>query len=169
MLGAPRTETARCCANLRSIGIHVMRHSGLIGTAVALCALLPSAARSQATCAGDCDGDGRVDVVEVVTLVNIALGDTMLSACPAGDVNQDGGVDIEELVAAVNNALEGCVAGPTNLSGDAVKGPVRDAEVVAFAIEPDGTIGPRSAARRRMSRAISACRSESFPVHCCWK
>jgi hypothetical protein len=58
-------------------------------------------------CLGDCDGDGTVTVNELLTLVNIALGNLPLSACIA-DTNGDGTVTIEEIVAAVRNALQGC-------------------------------------------------------------
>lgn len=59
-------------------------------------------------CVGDCNGDGMVVVSEIVTLVNIALGNTPLSNCTAGDANGDGTIEINELVQAVDNALNGC-------------------------------------------------------------
>jgi len=59
-------------------------------------------------CAGDCDGSGEVTINELITLVNIALGNSPVSACPAGDVNGDGMIAINEIVAAVGNALNGC-------------------------------------------------------------
>ncbi|MBI4518264.1 MAG: hypothetical protein HY699_20890 [Deltaproteobacteria bacterium] len=59
-------------------------------------------------CAGDCDGGAEVTVDELVTGVNIALGNLALAACPAFDTTIDGEVTIEELVAAVNAALAGC-------------------------------------------------------------
>jgi hypothetical protein len=55
--------------------------------------------------AGDCNGDGRVTVAEVITAVNIALGTESLSACPAADLDGDGQVSISELVQAVANVL----------------------------------------------------------------
>jgi hypothetical protein len=120
-----------------------MKHALLVSATIALSALLAWAARTQATCAGDCNDDGRVEVAEVITLVNIALGDAMLSTCPTGDTSQDNRITVDELVAAVNSALEGCAGSETTLSGDAVKGPVQDAEVVAFAVGPDGGRGAR--------------------------
>lgn len=59
-------------------------------------------------CAGDCDGSGTVTINELVSGVNIALGNRALAACPAFDANQDGTVAINELVGAVRAALEGC-------------------------------------------------------------
>jgi hypothetical protein len=55
--------------------------------------------------AGDCDGDGRVAVNELVLGVRIALGNVPASACPAFDLDGDGSVAIGELIAAVNEAL----------------------------------------------------------------
>lgn len=59
-------------------------------------------------CAGDCDGNGQVTVSEILTLVDIALGNLPVSACLAGDRNNDGAITIDEILAAVNRALEGC-------------------------------------------------------------
>lgn len=59
-------------------------------------------------CSGDCDGGGNVTVDEVVTGVNIALGDAEVSACDAFDVNSDALVTVDEIVTAVNAALNGC-------------------------------------------------------------
>jgi hypothetical protein len=61
-----------------------------------------------ASCAGDCDASGEVTVDEVLTLVNIALGNTPVSSCIAGDRNQDGTVTVDEILAAVNAVLSGC-------------------------------------------------------------
>jgi hypothetical protein len=59
-------------------------------------------------CAGDCDGSGDVTVDEIITLVNIALGNAPVTTCEAGDANHDGQITVEEIVTAVNNALNGC-------------------------------------------------------------
>jgi hypothetical protein len=66
-------------------------------------------------CTGDCNYDSAVTVDEIVTGVNIALGDYSLSVCPQFgrpwnpfDPNGDGLVTIDELLAAVNNAAAGC-------------------------------------------------------------
>jgi hypothetical protein len=61
----------------------------------------------QSNLPGDCNGDGKVTIDELVTGVNIALGLEPLTACPAFDTNHDGQVTIDELIAAVNVALNG--------------------------------------------------------------
>jgi hypothetical protein len=63
-----------------------------------------------AACAGDCDGDGRVAVDEVITGVRMVLGETALAACPAMDGDGSGGIHVDDLVAAVRLSLDGCAA-----------------------------------------------------------
>ena len=60
------------------------------------------------SCTGDCDGSGDVTVNELITMVNIALGNAQLSACPAGDADGSGDITINEIIAAVNFALGSC-------------------------------------------------------------
>lgn len=62
------------------------------------------------SCVGDCDVSGAVIVNELITIVNIALGNTPLSACTAGDADGSGDITINEIIAAVNNALTACPA-----------------------------------------------------------
>ena len=59
------------------------------------------------TCVGDCNGDGSVTIDELLSMVNIALGNPG-SACAAGDANSDGQITIDEVLMAVNAALSGC-------------------------------------------------------------
>jgi len=59
-------------------------------------------------CAGDCDGTGQVTVDKIITLMNIALGESALSVCGVGDINGDGQITVDELLVAVTNALNGC-------------------------------------------------------------
>ena len=59
-------------------------------------------------CTGDCDNSGGVTVDEILTLVNVALGNADVSACEPADRNGDGKITIDEILAAVNNALNGC-------------------------------------------------------------
>jgi len=59
-------------------------------------------------CAGDCGGDGRVTVDELVTLVAISVADEPPAECESGDGNGDGRVSVDELIAAVQRALEKC-------------------------------------------------------------
>src|SRR5512139_3725002 len=62
-------------------------------------------------CVGDCSHHSTVTVDEIILMVNIALGNASISACPgfAQWCNQgDLGVVISCLIEAVNNALYGC-------------------------------------------------------------
>jgi len=59
-------------------------------------------------CAGDCNGDGRVTVAELIRGVRIALEQSPLVNCPSFDTNRNGAVTINELITAVRNALDGC-------------------------------------------------------------
>jgi len=67
-----------------------------------------SAAVAVTACAGDCNGDGAVTINELLTMVNVALGTTAVTACEAGDVNGNGEITINEILAAVNHALGTC-------------------------------------------------------------
>jgi len=49
-----------------------------------------------------------VSVDELITIVNIALGQSPLGLCPAGDLSGDGHVTIDEIVQAVLHDLSGC-------------------------------------------------------------
>ncbi|MDX2170264.1 MAG: hypothetical protein SF182_24545 [Deltaproteobacteria bacterium] len=64
------------------------------------------AGRAAAVCSGDCSGDHAVTVSEMVTGVNLALGNR--GDCAAFDSNGDHMVAVNELVAAVANLLGGC-------------------------------------------------------------
>ena len=41
-------------------------------------------------------------------MVNIALGNTPVTACDAGDANHNNQITVDEILSAVNNALNGC-------------------------------------------------------------
>ena len=77
-----------------------------LGIAILLCTWV---ARPAAACVGDCKGVGTVDIDDLITGVNIALGAIPVSACPAL-ANADDAVDIAQLIAAVRNALGACEA-----------------------------------------------------------
>lgn len=65
-------------------------------------------------CTGDCNGDGRVLINEVVLGVNIGLEIAGIDECRAMDANASGAVAVNEIIAAVGNGLNGCsAAGPT--------------------------------------------------------
>ena len=59
-------------------------------------------------CAGDCDGEGEVEINELIRAVNISLGFAPVSDCLAVDRDGSGTVSIAELIAAVRNSVEGC-------------------------------------------------------------
>jgi len=63
---------------------------------------------ASAQCRGDCGQDGAVSVDEIVTLVNIALGNLEVGSCEAGDLNGDGQITVDEILSAVADALGGC-------------------------------------------------------------
>ena len=70
----------------------------------------PTPTRTAVPCTGDCNGNGQVTVDEILTMVNIALGNAAISQCEAGDVDRNGQITIDELLAAVSKALDGCGA-----------------------------------------------------------
>ncbi|MEO8606092.1 MAG: hypothetical protein ABI629_26210, partial [bacterium] len=61
-------------------------------------------------CTGDCDGDARIAIDELVRGVRIALHEFDLDVCPAADASGDQAVSVTELIQAVNNSLQGCPA-----------------------------------------------------------
>jgi hypothetical protein len=62
---------------------------------------------TSAPCVGDCTGDAHVTVDDILTMVNIALGNAETSECQRGDANEDGRITVDEILQAVNNALNG--------------------------------------------------------------
>lgn len=66
-----------------------------------------------AACTGDCDGDGRVRINELIVGVNIALGEFPVSECDAFDLDGDGSIGIDELLKGVNSSSSGCEESPT--------------------------------------------------------
>jgi len=77
-----------------------------------------------ASCCGDCDGDGRVTVDEIVRLVGIALGeqpiDACVTACPCSQLGRVCvQVAVDDIVSVINNALSGCVGGVSSGQGEA--------------------------------------------------
>jgi hypothetical protein len=71
----------------------------------------PTPTPTLAVCFGDCSRNTQVTVDEILTMVNIALGNVDVSACMPGDVNHDGQITVDEILTAVNNALNGCGGG----------------------------------------------------------
>ena len=68
---------------------------------------VPTRPTPRKACTGDCDGNGRVAINQLILGVNIALGLQPVAACPAF-ANAQGMVDIAQLIQGVNNALNGC-------------------------------------------------------------
>jgi photosystem II stability/assembly factor-like uncharacterized protein len=67
-------------------------------------------------CGGDCNGDDRITIDELVTGVAIALGSRPLDDCPVFDADGDRMVSIDELTAALAATLESCL--PASFSID---------------------------------------------------
>jgi hypothetical protein len=59
-------------------------------------------------CFGDCNQNNEVTIDEISTLVDIALGNANVSACPELAAHQVSTVTIAQIIQAVNNALNGC-------------------------------------------------------------
>lgn len=72
------------------------------------CRGAPSVCRDPSHCAGDCDGGGAVTIDEILTMINVALGNALVSDCGRADANHDAEITIDEILTAVNSALEGC-------------------------------------------------------------
>jgi hypothetical protein len=58
-------------------------------------------------CIGDCSGTQTVAITDLITLVNIALGNGDASACAHG-IPSGSDVDVTLIIRGVNNALNGC-------------------------------------------------------------
>jgi ELWxxDGT repeat protein len=71
---------------------------------------IPMSALEPPPCVGDCDGTGSVTIDELITLVNIALGNAQASVCPHG-VPSGAAVNVALIIQAVNVALNGCGGG----------------------------------------------------------
>lgn len=82
----------------------------ILPLAVALLLSL-SSETAMAICIGDCNADGSVTVEEIVSGVDIALGESP-TACANFDDNIDREVTVDELLQGVTNALDGCPAPP---------------------------------------------------------
>jgi cysteine-rich repeat protein len=70
-------------------------------------ALIAFAAVPASALTGDCNGTGEVEIADLVTAINVALGETPLETCRAGDADADGIISVDELLTAVLRALDG--------------------------------------------------------------
>jgi hypothetical protein len=59
-------------------------------------------------CPGDCSGDGRVTIEELVRGVNAMLATAAAAECSLMDGDRNGRVTVAEVVSAVGAALRGC-------------------------------------------------------------
>jgi hypothetical protein len=74
-------------------------------------------ARVSAQCIGDCNRDRIVTIDEIIALVHIALGGTLVGDCEGDAANHDGPVLIDEILVAENDALNDCSPPLPNVSG----------------------------------------------------
>ena len=68
----------------------------------------PTVTPGPGACYGDCDGDGQVEINELVRGVNIILGHDEMAVCPEFDGDGNGTLTIDELVKSVKAVLRGC-------------------------------------------------------------
>jgi hypothetical protein len=122
---------------------------GAAGTALLVLAL---ARTVPAVCVGDCNGDGRVSVEEIVRGVGIVLGTTPIGSCERLDRDGNGTVTIDELVAAVGFALRGCPATPVAASAS----PTPVMSPTATRVVPSASPTPSST-----PVAVTACAADS--------
>lgn len=73
-------------------------------------------APTRGPCWGDCNGDGSVQIDELVTSITIGLGGAPLSICVEADTDGGGTVTVDETLATLNAALFGCSASPAGVS-----------------------------------------------------
>jgi len=91
-----------------------MGHRRRVMIGLVLAGVLRSGGEAAASCTGDCGADNAVSVDELITGVDIALGDAAVGSCHSFD-RGDGVVGVEDVVAAVGNAHQGC---RSDFSGD---------------------------------------------------
>jgi sugar lactone lactonase YvrE len=105
-----------------------------------------AAAGPAAACTGDCDGDGLVSINELITGVNIALGNDELRMCSVFATSVLDRVTISDLVRGVAAALEGCpVPIITTVAGTGLAGLNDDGEPpleTHLYLPQDVTVGP---------------------------
>jgi hypothetical protein len=67
--------------------------------------VIGSGSTATGQCVGDCDGNLRVSIAELINGVNILLGTNSIEACRAFDEGADGAVAVNELVLGVASLL----------------------------------------------------------------
>src|SRR5262245_47614457 len=112
-----RAVVGRCWARTRcgsadsdvSGGRHMTTRT-LIAIETALVLVLTMRPVDAQECVGDCDGDGTVEINELILGVNINLGLQQIDACPVFDCENTGAAPVSCLIRGVNHALSGCGA-----------------------------------------------------------
>jgi hypothetical protein len=99
-------------ATANQFGINFVFGDENVGATPAPNSPTPTATKTPGPCIGNCGNDGQVTVDDILTLVNIALGNRSVSDCQAGDFNGDNQITVDEILKAVNAALNGCVVSP---------------------------------------------------------
>jgi len=82
----------------------------LANAAVSLLALVAVASSTAATmsCPGDCDATQRIEMVDLLRGIDIALGKAGVNTCSSFDIDQSGAVEIDDLIAVCDRAGQGC-------------------------------------------------------------
>jgi hypothetical protein len=70
----------------------------------------PSPTPTPVPCAGDCDGNGRATVNEIIALVQCLLRSVHAVGppCDCADADRNGVIAVNEIVGSINNSLHGC-------------------------------------------------------------
>ncbi|MCK6553755.1 hypothetical protein L6Q96_04100 [Candidatus Binatia bacterium] len=97
-----------------SAGAHIVTFYGAAtavaagtATSTTFSSEIPASVDPECVGAGDCDRSGSVTIDDLLTMVNVALGDAPTTSCEAGEVTCDDRITIDEIVVAVNNGLTG--------------------------------------------------------------
>jgi hypothetical protein len=89
-------------------GVLVVRQVPFVPTVTVTRTVTPTPEPMKVPCLGDCNGDRRVTIDELVLAVHMAL-DPGSGGCAAIDRDRNGSVSIDEIIAAVGTALGGCI------------------------------------------------------------
>ena len=95
----------------------ILRKPSILGLLLLAAAPVP-AGTSAVLVRGDANGDGRVDISDVVALVNHLKGSAAISLTsrPGADANGDGRIDISDVVTVVNMIHNGKIEGGATIN-----------------------------------------------------
>ena len=68
----------------------------------------PSVSPTPTPCAGDCNGNGRVDIDDFTKAESVIVGREPFADCLPFDANHTGRIDIDDFTVAAQNAVRGC-------------------------------------------------------------